>query len=193
MLTSEPGADAFISGYIQREGWTGAQDDARRTELRDVDIHLLYLRKFHPNYPEKQGVTIRNVLFYGQDALMRGYGNCLEQSCAAASWLNDHGFFDYDLIYYPQGDHIFVAIGQPTASRDYAGKYPDDFAAWDANAAICDCWADIACPAQDYPARWRARMGNWQIMGVRPANQQPTDPAWRDIVDGPKKSYFYRR
>lgn len=107
-----------------------------------------------------------------------------------AAWaINEQGRFNYDLVYYPGvgGDHIFVAIGQ---TSDAAGNYPTNFAAWDANAAICDVWADIACPAQEYAKRWRDRMGNWRVMGITIANLLPTNPVWYDVVDLPKSTYL---
>ncbi len=142
----------------------------------------------HPRFPKMGEATLENVVLYGAFAVAAGYGNCLEMACACAWHLNAQGRFNYDLVYYPaHGDHIFLVIGQPT---DANGDFPDDITTWDANAVICDAWADIACPAVQYPARWRARMQNWQIMGFSLANSLPTQGVWYDLVDRPKRSYF---
>ena len=117
-----------------------------------------------------------------------GYGNCLEVSCAAIWCLHEVGYFWYDMVYYPAGaDHIFVVLHQRVGAD---GVYPTDFANWDAEAVVCDVWADIACPAQEYATRWRARMNNWNIMGITIGMDRPTNPTWLDCVDLPKKSYL---
>lgn len=142
----------------------------------------------HPRFPKRGQATLADVVLYGAFTIAAGYGNCLEMSCACAWHLNNQGRFNYDLVYYPgYGDHIFLVIGQHS---DANGDFPDDFANWDADAVICDAWADIACPAREYPARWRARMSNWKIMGMSLANKLPTEAAWSDLVDHPKRSYF---
>jgi hypothetical protein len=142
----------------------------------------------HHRFPGPGKATAKNVICYGAFAISAGYGNCLEMACAAAWALNEDGIFGYDLVYYPAGaDHIFVALGQ---TRDNGGNYPTSFAAWDPNAAICDVWADIACPAQEYPRRWRERMNNWRIMGLTIANFLPTDAIWMNCVDLAKKTYL---
>lgn len=142
----------------------------------------------HHRFPGPGRATAKNVIYYGAFAIAAGYGNCLEMSCATAWALNEEGRFNYDLVYYPEGgDHIFVAIGQ---TADGGGRYPDSFAGWDADAAICDVWADIACPAQEYARRWRERMNNWRIMGITIANLLPTHTTWINVVDLPKKSYL---
>ncbi|HBY63615.1 MAG TPA: hypothetical protein DEH78_27635 [Solibacterales bacterium] len=144
----------------------------------------------HHRFPQAGKATITDVVIYGAFAIAAGYGNCLEMSCASAWAINEEGRFNYDLVYYPVGgDHIFVAIGQPS---DPNGDYPADFSHWDADAAVCDVWADIACPAREYARRWRERMNNWRIMGLTIANLLPTDDIWINVVDRPKKSFLAR-
>jgi len=151
----------------------------------------------HHRFPAAGGgiESAQNAVLYGAFAIAAGFGNCLERACATAWYLNDQGLFNYDLVYYtgkpgPRegvNDHIFVVIGQQSGGD---GIFPTDFGAWDPGAAICDAWADIACLASDYPARWRARMDNWYANGMVIANRMPTDTMWKDVVDKTKSSYF---
>lgn len=159
-----------------------------RLQNRQTLKETLDKMRGHHRFPGPGQATPANVLLYGAFAIAAGYGNCLEMACASAWYINDTGRFNYDLVYYTQGgDHIFVAIGQRSGPN---GAYPSDFGQWDADAAICDVWADIACPARDYPARWRARMMNWRIMGLTIGNRLPTESMWADVVDNPKGSYL---
>lgn len=170
-----------------------------RPELSNKPLHIRYQDQMalkgrvdsirnHHRFPINDQITLKNVILYGAYAVAAGYGNCLEMSCACAWYLNGQGRFRYDLVHYPgSGDHIFLVLGQVSAPD---GTFPDDFSAWDANAVICDAWADIACPAREYPARWRARMNNWRIMGWSLANRLPTEDIWFNLVDRPKRSYF---
>ncbi|GAA5157741.1 hypothetical protein [Viridibacterium curvum] len=165
--------------------------DRQQAKKNKVDS----IRAHHRCPARPQDATPKNVVLYGAFAIAAGAGNCLEMSCASVWYLNESGRFNYDMVYYPghnapgQGvrDHIFVAIGQ---TSDGNGDFPTDFNAWDPDAAICDVWADIACPARDYPARWRARMSNWRYSGLLIANRLPTDDMWSNLVDLPKKSYL---
>jgi hypothetical protein len=170
-----------------RQDYSSLMPEERQKNTLNIKATLDSMRT-HQRFPGAGKATAKNVIFYGAFAIAAGYGNCLEMSCAAAWALNEEGRFNYDLVYYPGlGDHIFAVVGQ---RADPAGNYPTNFAAWDVNAAICDVWADIACPAQEYAKRWRDRMGNWRVMGITIANLLPTHPAWYDVVDQPKKSYL---
>ncbi|HSU31477.1 MAG TPA: hypothetical protein VLJ11_09590 [Bryobacteraceae bacterium] len=170
-----------------RQDLSGFTPQQRMQNAANIKATLDSVRSHH-RFPGPGKATAQNVIYYGAFAIASSYGNCLEMSCAAAWALNEEGKFNYDLVYYPVGgDHIFVAVGQ---TADAGGNYPSSFAAWDANAAICDVWADIACPAQEYPKRWRDRMNNWRIMGITIANLLPTDAIWINVVDLAKKSYL---
>lgn len=172
-----------------------AQSQYERSQRRAEIKRTLDNMRTHHRFPGPGKATPKNVIYYGAFALAVGAGNCLEYSCATAWYLNEQGRFGYDLVYYSgnvgvgQGvrDHIFVAIGQ---GSDGSGDFPTDFGGWSPDAAICDVWADIACPAPDYPARWRARMSNWRNSGILLANRLPTDDMWMNLVDSPKKSYL---
>lgn len=160
----------------------------QRLEKRVFLKNMLDSMRSHHRFPGPGKATPVNVINYGAYAIASGYGNCLEMACAAAWFINQQGRFNYDLVYYPEhGDHIFVVIGH---ASDGNGNYPTNFTDWDENAAICDVWADIACPARDYPERWKARMQNWRIMGLTIANRLPTESIWVDVVNHAKKSYL---
>ena len=87
------------------------------------------------------------------------------------------------MAHYPEADHYFATLGQAPNSYGY---FPRNFADWNSDAVICDAWADIACPAREYPARWRARMQNWEIMHLDIALRSPLTPQWYDVVDQAK-------
>jgi hypothetical protein len=134
----------------------------------------------------------KDILAYGSIVMAAGYGNCFELACAAAFCMSQGPGKELgcDLVCYTGGgDHVFLAIAQPLQGND--GYYPRSFAEWDAGAAICDAWADIACPARNYPERWRARMQNWEIMGIQLGSVLPTNAIWADLVDQPKRSFFF--
>jgi hypothetical protein len=170
-----------------RQDLSGFTPEQRMQNAKNIKETLDSMRSHH-RFPGPGKATAQNVIYYGAFAIAASYGNCLEMSCAAAWALNEDGQFNYDLVYYPAGgDHIFVAVGQ---TADAGGNHPTSFAAWDGNAAICDVWSDIACPAQEYPRRWRERMNNWRIMGITIANLLPTDAIWMNVVDLPKKTYL---
>ena len=129
--------------------------------MQNKNFALLNLRK--AAYPV-QGCTMQAVIHYGRLAPKYGAGNCLEQ-CAAASvdlsWKLRDGLYSFRLIYFaPPGDHIFIVLNQ---THD---QYPKDFGAWSADAVICDPWAKIACSAQEYPKKWKAKMDKWNQRGL---------------------------
>jgi len=133
----------------------------------------------------------QDIIAYGAAVLTAGYGNCFEVTCAASYYMSqrpDRGVGSDLVTYTGGGDHVFLAIGQPMQGSD--GYYPQSFAHWAEDAAICDAWADMACLARSYPERWRARMENWRIMGIQIGNSLPTDAIWANLVEQPKRSFF---
>ncbi|HEY8608992.1 MAG TPA: hypothetical protein VIM12_17900 [Noviherbaspirillum sp.] len=59
---------------------------------------------------------------------------------------------------------------------------------WPSDIAICDPWANIACPANQYPDRFRSKMAQWHDNGklifFRSQWRSPLDPEWLGLVDG---------
>lgn len=134
--------------------------------------------------------TLKRVIQYGKAARKAKTGNCLEYSCAVAAWLDDNKGPGFDLVWLGDGrDHIFVVIGQ---SAPLGGAYPTNMAAWDAQAAICDVWADIACLASEFPNRWKARMQNFAQIRMKLGGQDADGDTWyRAMDEAAKFSYLY--
>ena len=138
------------------------------------------------------------VVAYGKAAAKMGAGNCMEFAAVACVKLNTlknvPNYYAVELG--PPADHVFVVIGQDPGDN---GRFPMDFADWDATAAVCDPWAHIACLAQQYPAEWKQTLGIWDANGMQLPIKvttglyfggaakwvSPSDPAW---VDAPETS-----
>jgi hypothetical protein len=155
--------------------------------LKQQNLNELRTNKYNP---QVGSATMERCQKYGSECIGRGIGNCLEYSCAVAKFLKNKKT-PFDLVTYEGGDHVFVEIGE---ARPGDGKYPTSFGAWAADAAICDAWADIACLASEFPARWKARMSNWDNIHLYLAKVEggfisPTNAYWYDAVDGGKKSF----
>lgn len=141
-------------------------------------------------FPTRAPASRGAILSYGNKVRKHAeIANCMELACAAAVEI-DRGLRSppWDLVTIGAGDHVFTIVGRAPVAGD---QYPAQFGDWPADVAVCDVWADIACPARDFPARWRARMGNWHIMhrqigtGAGPVDAE----SWSDMVDGPKRSF----
>jgi hypothetical protein len=83
-----------------------------------------------------------------------GAGNCGDLAAVAFDYLRKVGVFPIDYLELIKGDHAFLAIGRKD-SEDL-----QDFTAW-VNGFICDPWADIACPAPQFPQKWADQMRAW--------------------------------
>jgi hypothetical protein len=175
--------DMSIPKEVRLKAWEAKTEHA----LKQQDLHSLRSNKSNP---QAGNHSMKNCMDYGKVCIGRGIGNCLEFSCVAGRFLQKKKA-PFDLATFTTGDHIFVAIGEP---RPADGNYPTNFATWDKDAAICDAWADIACLATDFPARWKARMTNWDNARILLAKVgggfiSPTNAYWYDAVDGGKSCY----
>jgi hypothetical protein len=155
--------------------------------LKQQNLHGLRANKFNPQVGDR---SIKRCQQYGEACISRALGNCLEYSCVIAKFLKNKKV-QFDLVTFEGGDHVFVAIGQPSPD---GGRYPANFAAWDAEAAIADAWADIGCLASEFPNKWRARMTNWdnthmQLAQVGGGFISATNAYWYDAVDNGKLSF----
>jgi len=143
-------------------------------------------------FPTKAPALTADILSYGGKVYSKAeIGNCMEVSCAAAYYLEKlKPVPAWDLVTIGAGDHVFVVLG---AGAPAGSLYPADFSTWPADAAVCDVWADIACPATDFPARWKARMGNWDNIGRKIGTRGGPVLAstWADLVGGPKTSFTH--
>jgi hypothetical protein len=133
--------------------------------------------------------NLTDILAYGHHVAKAHAGNCFEQ-CAAAmihiTWKLKGADTPFNIVTLASpGDHAFIALGQPLASR----IYPKDFANWDAGAVICDPWAKIACKAAEYPAKWKAKMAKWDARELSIGRAKPA--TWSDAIeDSDKMSYM---
>ncbi len=163
---------------------------------KNQGINQIRANKYNPQVAAH---TRKNLIAYGRAVAKTGAGNCLEFSCGVAHFVDTMKKKDrpaFDLVYLGgQHDHVFVVLGQ--SPPDHQGKYPLDFANWDADAAVCDAWADIACLARDFADRWKQRMRNWksanlQLAKVGAGFVDATDPSWLDAMDDADKlSYTF--
>lgn len=167
---------------------------SKDVRLKALEAHMahgskqqaLHSLRADSSNPQTGKPTMDRCFKYGTASIGRGIGNCLEYSCVVARFLKGKKAV-FNLVTFRGGDHVFVAIGQTS-------PYPTNFAAWDPQAAICDAWADIACAATDFPARWRARMSNWDSIQLQLAQVgggfiSPTHAYWYDAVDNDKLSF----
>lgn len=172
----------------------------RQGEQPPVDLaamELFILRKramqdnLKPNQP-KTGSTITDVAAYGRLARAQKAGNCFEHAAVAATFMSEQqGQVPvFDIIQIPTLDHAFLIIGQPAPPN---GVYPMQFANFAADAAICDGWARICCPARDYATIWDRTMNVWNAGGLEVplGNQAWGSPnTYRgDVERYPKDSY----
>lgn len=108
----------------------------------------------------KPGAVMDMLVDYGRAALKQKAGNCQEYTSVVCSYLdnlNPRPVFDAVFL-EPPADHTFVVIGQ---QADGNGEFPMSFAYWNADAAICDPWANIACLAFNYPDQWDNKLHHW--------------------------------
>ncbi|PWU10868.1 MAG: hypothetical protein C5B47_01555 [Verrucomicrobia bacterium] len=98
-------------------------------------------------------------------------GNCAEYSQLAAyhlfqartnGILEKNTLIDILKLTGDKGDHMFTAVNQPKNSD---GSYPKDFSDWNEDAIIVDAWANISCPAREYPQEWAKQMQKWSALG----------------------------
>ena len=123
------------------------------------------------------------LLHHARETLAARVGNCGELTAVCIWYLLKRGSQNFCYATFPEDDHAFVALGQP---HDIHGNLPRNFADWHPDAAVCDAWADIACAARDYPARWRARMNNWHIMHLDVDGEDPHSADLYNLAGRPK-------
>ncbi len=176
---------------------TPTQERGVRDKAHQVKSEKLRQLRTSKNFPPfismmERIITQVNIRDYGKEAMALGLGNCCEFACAAAFVHHKEWFHpNWDLVMFGDGaDHIFLVIEPPACTK---GEYPTDSTRWPARSVICDPWADLACPATEFPDRWRARMKNWQSMGLllgspKTGTKEATESEWYDAVDKQKLS-----
>ncbi|WP_244171139.1 hypothetical protein [Xanthomonas populi] len=86
--------------------------------------------------------------------------NCGELATLAVYYLQQ----DRNLVAHLalSGEEHNVAIVGPVPD---AGTLPSDMTDWDADIYVCDPWCNIACRANDYPAKFKEKMEKWDSAG----------------------------
>ena len=136
----------------------------------------------------KLGATVDDIDRYAQRAMEVQAGNCGELAAIAYAYLLESAeasSFDY-VIFASPGDHAFISIGQPLPVN---GVYPISFGDWHDGAYICDPWANLACPAQEYPQYWQAKMRKWAMAGKRLG--KPGDDVGKSTIVEATDAYWY--
>ncbi|MGR3966274.1 hypothetical protein FW800_17635 [Pseudomonas sp. 910_23] len=130
-----------------------------------------YSKIGHPNYTEV--------------ILKTGAGNCDQMAHVACEMIRTNGGVAH--VWYCRG-HTFVVVGTVpsglTQTLDFQG------ADW-ANLSICDPWASITCPAQDYIRQLKIKMTVWYLEdkmvffhdGVSRRWAPANDPTWLNILE----------
>jgi len=167
-----------------------------------------------------RGKAMRNTgmttfVKYGNTAAKMQAGNCMEYAATACVYMEalnkskaqkgNQLLFDAVFLRPEPYDHIFMVIGQSTDD----GTFPKDMTTWDAQAAVCDGWANIACYAQEFPDKWQETMRTWKSggqllpmpkgkegtvvkMGKYGQWLEPDDPVWYECIEqADKMSYTY--
>lgn len=88
--------------------------------------------------------------------------NCLDISLAGVGILAEAGIKDANIITFADLDHVTILIGEmPSAGL------PLGMEKWPSHLAICDPWANIACPAQEYISTMMKKMQKWESDGKK--------------------------
>ena len=131
--------------------------------------------------PGLDRATAAGCIEYGGLVLAARWGNCNEIARACSWSLTQRADNPaHSIVYYPEGNHAFVALGQ---AANAAGMYPTLFSDWEPDAVICDAWADIACYAREYPAHWHSRMASWNQIHLDIDGQSSMSAEWHDMVN----------
>jgi hypothetical protein len=81
------------------------------------------------------------------------------------------------------GDHVFAVVGFQH------GDEALPMSEWDADAYVCDPWANIACKPSQYELFWKVKMRKWRLDGKQiasgPHKFDPTSEPWLSSVAKP--------
>jgi hypothetical protein len=129
--------------------WGAANNTPVPHAPSDLSVRLKVMRR---DYNLKistslSGLEIDNYKIISESAIENKFGNCLEQSCVAYTFLREQKNIikvDKASIQGGGGDHAFVIIGRIPDSQI------DVVETWGEKAVICDPWADEFYPASDF-------------------------------------------
>jgi hypothetical protein len=92
-----------------------------------------------------------------QKAIEAKAHNCIDLSLAGIGILEAAGITDRCVVAFTNIDHGMVLIGKIPSEG-----LPLDIEKWPSHLAICDPWANIACPAREFIPVFMEKMQKWQ-------------------------------
>ena len=136
-------------------GWAYLRDDQARCEAADAETLRIILA--NENDPEA---------FETDEARLgeRAWG-AKAHYCGDLARAVSHHARTLGQVARPVGTepyHGFALVGEHAHSE----ALPPSMSDWPAHLTVCDAWAGIACPAADYPQRFRETMAQWAADGV---------------------------
>ena len=88
------------------------------------------------------------------------YANCTALSLCAQDHVRKHHPRLPNFLVNIGGCHSILVVGTPL------GRLWDlDLASWPPHLQVCDPWANLTCPASDFPVRFTEKMAKWQRDG----------------------------
>lgn len=111
----------------------------------------------------RQSVLAYGKLVYENEVTV---GNCLENACVAAWYLNSVlRFEEWTLVWHEDFDHVYLVIGFVDLTYMHVPH-----SQWPADLAIYDGWGQIACQANEFAVKWSSKMNEW---GATTSNGKP--------------------
>jgi hypothetical protein len=106
--------------------------------------------------------------FYHRLACMARFyqaGNCEEMAAVAFEYLRDRGVRRIAIAQTSreQVDHVLVLIGD-----QFPGNMEERLVTAFVGCFVCDPWAEIACPVNDYADDWHRSMSGWLVAAPNP-------------------------
>lgn len=150
---------------------------------RNVDPLLFALReldvsRFDEQLKDDPEAAVRfDCAKLSVEAWMGMKRNCSALSSAAQDYLAKHFPKVQTSSVIFQEDHQMLVVG--SIKPALAGL---DLALWPRHLFVCDAWANISCPAPEYPERFQMKMRKWESDGKRLCSPKK-DNEWKSPLD----------
>ena len=92
--------------------------------------------------------------------------NCTDLAHAGIGILDEAGIKDTHIVMFRDFDHGMILIGKTPPNG-----LPLDMKQWPSHLAICDPWANIACPAKEFIPAFMKKMQKWERNGKKIADK----------------------
>ena len=105
--------------------------------------------------------------------------HCGDLSYAGIGILDEAGIKDTHVVSFDDFDHNVILIGKMPPKG-----LPLEMEDWPSHLAICDPWANIACPAKEFISAFMEKMQKWDSNGkkIRDSNKKVwTNPVYPDL------------